>query len=228
MAGAVAYATYTDVAVYLKAASLAGNQPMFTTFCLNASRGIDRYCERYFYANGTATKYFDGAGTPELTLWEHDFYTLTVLKVALVENNDPTDNTQWYTISGNGVTPPSNFYLEPANPVEIGSVGDQTAVRPYYRIALPSNPKAGSSTDYLNTFTQGKRTVAITASWGWPQIPDEIKNLTIKIAIRLWKARDAGYDGQQGSPDIGIVDVTRLLDRNDLDVLRDFRRTQIF
>ena len=228
MAGATAYATYTDVAVYLKAASLAGNQPMFTTFCLNASRGIDRYCERYFDARGAATRYFDGNGSPELTIAEHDFYSLTVLKIALNENNDFTDPAQAYTISGDGKTPPSNYYLGPSNPVEIGSVGDQTAVRPYYRITLPSNPKSGSTTDYLSTFTQGKRTVAITASWGWPQIPDEIKNLTVKVAIRMWKARDAGYDGSQGSPDIGIVDVSRMLDKGDLDVLRDYRRSQVF
>src|SRR5207253_1061617 len=110
---------------------------------------------------------------------------------ALTENNDFTDASQAYTISGNGVTPPSNFYLEPANQVEIGSVGDQTAVRPFHRIELPSTPSSGSSTNCLNTFTKGRRTVSITASWGWSQIPDEIKDLTVKIAIRLWKARDA-------------------------------------
>src|SRR6266851_318633 len=136
MAGAIAYATYIEVGVYLKAALLAGNQSLITTYCLDGSRAIDRYTDRYFYPQGTSTRYFDGNGTNEITIPVHDFYSLTVLKVALVENNDPTDATQWYTISGDGKTPPSNYYLEPSNPVEIGSAADQTALQPYCRVSL--------------------------------------------------------------------------------------------
>lgn len=230
MAGAIAYATTTDVQSYVKGPTLSSgaNGTLLTTLLLRASRMIDDFCERYFYPDSTGQKFFDGDGTSKLYVPRHDFYTVTVLKIALTENTDPTDPTQWYTISGDGVTPPSNFYLEPANPDNIGAVASQTARRPYYKIELPRQAKTNSTTDYLRAFTKGKRTVAITASWGWPQIPDDIKDLTAKIAYRLFRGSPSGWAGTEGAPEIGVTDVARVLDGNDMTTLTYYRRQVMF
>lgn len=228
MAGATAYATTADVNGYLPNVTLSEESANWTILLNVASREVDRFCERYFYNNASSTKYFDGDGTTGLYLPKHDFYTLTALKIALTENNDPADSSLWYTISGDGVTPPSNFYLYPDNEPEIGSVTDQTLKRPYYRIEIPANPKATTTTDYLPRFTRGHRTVAITASWGWPAIPDEIRDITVKLCIRMWRAKAAGQTGAIGSADYGTPTlVAKYLDVGDIKTLASYRKSTV-
>lgn len=228
MAGATAYATTAEVNGYLPNVTLSEESANWTILLNVASREIDRFCDRYFYSNGVSTKYFDADGSSALYISKHDFYTLTALKIALTENNDPADSTLWYTISGDGVTPPSNFFLYPDNEREIGSVTDQTLKRPYYWLEIPSNPRATTTTDYLPRFTAGHRTVAITASWGWPAVPDEIKDITIKLVIRMWRAKEAGQTGAIGSSDYGSATiVAKYLDVGDIKTLSEYRKSRI-
>ncbi len=225
MAGAAAYGTTSDVGAYLPNVVTSEESASWTILLNVASRAIDRYTDRYFYADGISTKYFDGDGSTDLYVRDHDFYTLTALKIALTENNDPADSTQWYTIHGDGITPPSNFYLEPSNRREIGSVTDQTMLEPFYRITIPGNPWSGSTTDYLPTFTRGRRTVAITANWGWAAIPDEIRDLAVKLALRMWRAKESGQTVNLGSADFGVTQVAQYLDVGDVHTLDFYRRS---
>lgn len=224
MAGAASYATTTDVGAYLPSVVVAEESAGWAILLSVASRAIDRFCDRYFYSNANSVRYFDGDGSTDLYVAKHDFYTVTALKIALTENNDPADSTLWYTIHGDGVTPPSNFYLGPDNQTEIGSVTDQTLKRPYYNITIPGNPWSGSTTDYLPTFTKGRRTVSIAASWGWPAVPDEIKDITIKLTIRMWRAKETGQTSSVGSADFGVAMIAKYLDVGDLETLHSYRK----
>jgi hypothetical protein len=140
----------------------------------------------------------------------------------------PSENAalaNYYTITGDGITPPTNFVLEPANPASAGAASDQVSKRPFYIIHIPATMKAGSTTDYQAIFPAGLRTISITASWGWPVIPDEIKALTIKLAIRLWRARDSNFTGQSGAPtQTGNVSTKTLLDDGDNAVIARYQR----
>jgi hypothetical protein len=227
MPGVIDYATTADVAAVLPNVTLSEESAIWTTYLHVASRGIDSVCDRSFGPDGAATKYFDIPRSDMtrfvLPVWAGDFYTVTSLKVALVENADPV-GTNWRTISGDGITPPSNFYLGPENPDYIGTSTSATATRPFYQIDLPSTPNPNDSTNYITSFTKGLRTLSITASWGFSAVPDVIKTITVNVVVRMWKAKEAGFLGNVGSPEIGTSQVLRYLDFNDRLALNNWRR----
>lgn len=79
-----------------------------------ASRSIDNYCTRFFYAE-TATKYFDGA----VPLWVDDLLSITTIKTD--EDGDGTfENT--LTVTTDYLLYPLNTY--PKTKVEISLVGN--------------------------------------------------------------------------------------------------------
>ena len=54
----------------------------------------------------------------------------------------------------------------------------------------------------------GAQRVRVTAKWGWPAVPDEIKNATILLAARLFRRKDSP-EGVKGFSDLGVVRVSR-------------------
>lgn len=48
----------------------------------------------------------------------------------------------------------------------------------------------------------------ITAKWGWPSVPDEIKAATLLVAARLFRRKDSP-EGIRGSNDLGFVRLSR-------------------
>ncbi len=230
MPGPALYAQTSDMQAYLPDVP-AAQQGTWAGFLAVASRSIDDWCERYFYADGTATKYFDVPGATDpgaspvtmLELFDHDFYTLTALKVALRENGDPALASDWIQLTGDGITPPSDFFLGPANQVYVGKDGDSNK-RPFYKIEIPKTSPATSGT-YQASFMPGRRTVSIAANWGWPSVPDQIKDICTKIAIRLYKASPTGFTGQTGAPDVpGSSLILSYTDMNDRVTLNRFKK----
>lgn len=51
--------------------------------------------------------------------------------------------------------------------------------------------------------------VRVTAKWGWPSVPDEVKQAALLTAIRLFKRKDSP-EGVLGSNEFGTVRVSRL------------------
>jgi hypothetical protein len=54
----------------------------------------------------------------------------------------------------------------------------------------------------------GIQRVRVTAKWGWPAIPDEIKAATILLTARLWRRKDSP-EGVAGFGDSGVIRVGR-------------------
>lgn len=52
-------------------------------------------------------------------------------------------------------------------------------------------------------------TISVTATWGWPEVPDEIKQATLLSASRLFKRKDSP-EGLTGSAEWGAVRVSRV------------------
>jgi hypothetical protein len=138
---------------------------------------------------------------------------------------------QWTTqLSGDGVNPPSNFFAWPRNRRRVGAVNaqggtaDTTSRWPWYGIDIASIPI--SNTTYLPASIPGKLTVSLNVHWGWPVVPDAVRDVTCKIAARMWRARQAGWSEQLGTTDTGLVTMIGQLDKVDRYILElsDYNR----
>lgn len=54
----------------------------------------------------------------------------------------------------------------------------------------------------------GWQRVRVTAKWGWPSVPDDIKAATLLLAGRLFRRKDS-LEGVKGFSDLGVVRVSR-------------------
>jgi len=162
-----------------------------------ASRMIDDYTERFFYANGTSqspvTRYYTAL----------DAYTInvdditTVTEIATDDNFDFTYGTVFTT---------SDFMVEPINNPIKGF--------PYNRLLA-----IGS---YIFPY-QLPQAVRVKGVWGFTAVPPEVNMATLIQSSRLFGRRQSPF-GIAGSPEMGTV---RLYSRLDADVevlLRPFRK----
>jgi hypothetical protein len=162
-----------------------------------ASRMIDDYTERFFYANGTSqspvTRYYTAL----------DAYTInvdditTVTEIATDDNFDFTYGTVFTT---------SDFMVEPINNPIKGY--------PYNRLLA-----IGS---YIFPY-QLPQAVRVKGIWGFTAVPPEVNMATLIQSSRLFGRRQSPF-GIAGSPEMGTV---RLYSRLDADVevlLRPFRK----
>jgi len=156
----------------------------------------------------TATAFAHGAKTLATTIQ---------LQLAYYENQPLA---QWTAVfSGDGHTPPSNYFMWPRNPKNAGSSADATAWRPWNSIDIAHIPVAATS--FLPSTLPGYLMASLTAFWGWPVVPDDIKNMTLKIAARAWRARSTGWTTVIGSPELGaVVDVSKFFDQQDYMILK--------
>lgn len=205
---AEAYAQPADLAVYLPDVP-SGQQTNWPIFLAAASEFINAKCHQFFYPAGIDTKYFDGDGTGHFRTGGWPFYTITAVTLAYYENQ-PT--AQWIAnLTGDGKTPGSNYFLWPRNPkLYLSSGGTVTSAKPFFGLDLAHIPV--QNTLYLPSQMPGYLTIGVTANWGWPTVPDVIKDLTCKMATRAWHSRDAGWADEIGSAETGLIKTLMRLD----------------
>jgi len=162
-----------------------------------ASRLIDDYTERFFYANGTSispvTRYY--TALDPYTIYVDDITTVT--EIATDDNFDFTYGTVFTT---------SDFMVEPINNPIRGF--------PYNRLLA-----IGS---YIFPY-QLPQAVRVKGVWGFTAVPAEVNMATLIQSSRLFGRRQSPF-GIAGSPEMGTV---RLYSRLDADVevlLRPFRK----
>lgn len=149
----------------------------------------------------TATKFAHPASTIATTM---------LLQFAFYENQP---FSQWLTVPGDGITPgSSNYFLWPTSPKPYIVTG-ATQLTPWQGFDLPAIPV--SNTTYLPTPRPGSRTVAMSVNWGWPAVPDLIKDLTLKMAARAWISRAGGWSTSGGDANIGNIDMSHHFDSRD-------------
>ena len=159
------------------------------TVALNAaSRQIDKHCGRRFWQDGTV-KVRTYHAEDSWTCVVDDISTTTGLIVKTDEANTGAFGTT-LTIS-------TNFVVEPLN------AAAETPVRPYEQIVI---------VDTLGgTFPMTSRAgVQVTAKFGWPAVPDDVKLATIVQAQMLYKAGDAALGVLQGGIDGNSFRVGRI------------------
>lgn len=98
--------------------------------------------------------------------------------------------------------------------VEVGRGSTWTAVDSSGYDLLPENALAdGKAIETLERVDAcwplwGSTRVRVTAKWGWPAVPDPIKDACLLLATRLFRRKDSP-EGVAGFGDLGVVRLSR-------------------
>ena len=161
-----------------------------------AEQGIDDLCGRVFTAAGSTSARTYRA-SPYLAVTD-DISTLTGLVVKTDTAADGTFDTTWAS---------TDYQVEPLNNITKGrSVNNLRAIGSY---TFP-------------VYGDGQVSVEVTAKWGWPAVPDPVKQSALMLSSRLY-GRKASPMGVIGVGDFGPVRISR----SDPDVaflLMDYKR----
>lgn len=169
-----------------------------------ASRAIDGHCDRKFWLDAAVT-------TRTYRPWACHSATVDDIGslTGLVIKTDPGLNASW------SITWASDDYdLEPAN-ANVVAAGD--TVRPW---AFWDIVAIG---DYDFPLHSRRRTLQVTAKFGWSGVPYEVEEACLLLAAALVKRKDAPF-GVAGFGDFGPMQI-----RNDPHVtalLHDFRKNK--
>lgn len=139
---------------------------------------VDELCGQTFTLAATATtRIFAPCDAGLLVLPDHSPIGSTA---GLVVKIGPGDGTFPTTIAA------ANYQTEPLNALAIGE--------PITRIRLISG-----------TFTTGHAaTVEVTARWGWPDVPEPVREAVLILAAEGWKLKDAPL-GVAGFGEFGAI-----------------------
>lgn len=146
-----------------------------------ASRRIDGVCDRRFYLDTTATARIYRATSP----WRvdvDDIGTTTGLVVKTDSDGSGAYGTTWAA---------TDYELGPLNALAQG--------RPVYQVNAVSQ---------LFPTHVMPSPVQVIAKWGWPTVPDAIREATILLAGRMFKRQDSLL-GVAGVGDLGALPVMR-------------------
>jgi hypothetical protein len=194
----VKYATLSQVKAALRITDQIDDSLLNTSIDA-ASRWVDGWCGRTFTkASGTATKDYVPSGRME-PLFVNDL--TTVVSIRIDEDLDRTFTT---------LLNPIDFQLEPVN----GSFGNGF---PFYIIRPQED-------GYWPT-SYGRATVRVQATYGWPAIPEAVREATILQASRLYTRLDSPL-GIAGFGDMGAMRVSFKGDPDVTMLLAPYRRAK--
>lgn len=165
----------------------------------SASRAVDKYCGRRFWADTVATARLYKTGCPDI-LDVNDISTQT----DLVVETDSAGTGSWTVLDA------SDYHLEPLN---ADADGGSYA---WWTVVVDDGSGFPVSCSPL---------VRVTAKWGWSSVPDEVVEATILKSVSLFRRKDAPF-GVAGFGEFGVVRITRN-DPDYADLLRPFRRLAV-
>lgn len=149
-----------------------------------ASRRIDGECSRRFYVDAQATARTFAAARHDL-LTVDDISSITGFVVKIDADGDGLFETT--------VTAGVDFQIEPLNALT------QSKPITLLRATGTSWPVAAN----------GQALIEVTARWGWPAVPDVIREATVLLASRQFKRYDSPL-GVAGFGDLGAIVVRRI------------------
>lgn len=162
----------------------AGHDDRITWALKSASRGIDKFCGRQFNKAGSVTaRVFRPEG--QLLVKVDDFHTTAGLVVATDDDGDGVFETTWSA---------SDYQLEPLNGVVDGEPG-----WPWWTIRAVGSRNFPCS-------RRGRATVRVTADWGWPALPDPVREACQIVALETYKLPEAPF-GVAGFAEFGVMRV---------------------
>ena len=171
-----------------------------------ASRLIDGYCNRKFWSVGSATSRVYTA--------EDDYYCSiddiagTALTLKTSSLADGVFDVTWTV---------TDYQLEPLNGNLDGLTWSYDKIRAVGDYLFPN----------VNANYGSQAVVQVTATFGWPSIPEPVTQATIIQASRLFKRYDSPL-GVAGFGDMGAIRVSRALDPDVAQLVEPYRRMRLF
>lgn len=173
---------------------------LLSTAISAASRFVDGYCGRTFTAAaGTSIKEYVPSGQME-PLFVNDLTSVVSIKID--EDLDRSFSTTLADI---------DFQLEPVNGTAFGNDFPFYIIRPQEDGFWPT--------------VNGRATVRVEATFGWPELPDAIREATILKASRLFTRLDSPL-GVAGFGDMGAMRVSFKGDPDVIMLLSPYRRAK--
>jgi hypothetical protein len=171
----MAYVTDEEVLAALNI-TVASSTPEVEAARLAAEAAIDAYCQRTFVVPTAAT--------------ERDFVPPRNVCDPLVVPD--IANTTGLIIANGGATLAASVYQLEVSPGQVNQTGVDGRVRPYTMVRLLSG-------DWSNSSVDGEATISITARWGWPAVPPEVKVAAKLLTKDFYQAGDLRF----GFADVG-------------------------
>ena len=171
-----------------------------------ASRLIDGYCNRKFWAVGSATVRVYQA--EDSFFCSIDDISGTAITLQTSTNADGVFDTTWS---------PTDWQLEPLNGDLDGITWAYDKIRAIGDYQFPT----------VNANYGSQALVKVTANFGWPAIPEPVTQATIIQASRLFKRYDSPL-GVAGFGDMGAIRVSRALDPDVAQLVEPYRRMRLF
>jgi hypothetical protein len=171
-----------------------------------ASRLIDGYCNRKFWSVGSATSRIYTA--------EDDYYCSiddiagTALTLKTSSLADGVFDVTWTV---------TDYQLEPLNGNLDGLTWSYDKIRAVGDYLFPN----------VNANYGSQALVQVTATFGWPSVPEPVTQATIIQASRLFKRYDSPL-GVAGFGDMGAIRVSRALDPDVAQLVEPYRRMRLF
>jgi len=182
------YATEQDFRSYIKD-DTSLDAAMIGACLLSASRSVEGFCGRHFYQH-VDTQYF----SPD----ENNWWILPLDDMDLATTDGLTVTSE-YGSAGNYPTAwtlDTDFICEPVNQSMNGIEG-----WPFTHLrALGGKIWPPRAADFW------RDTVKVVGTWGWPTVPDAVKQATLILAVDLYKLSDAPF-GVAGYGAYGAVRV---------------------
>jgi len=152
----------------------------------SASREIDKFCGRRFYADALATAraYYPATSC---RVRVDDFYETASLVVKTDADGDGVFETTLAT---------TGYFPTPLNGVVDGESG-----WPYYDIETITSGALPTSTR--------RAPIQVTAKWGWAAVPRPVYQACLIIAQANYKLKDVAF-GAAGVGDLGIVTIRQV------------------
>lgn len=171
-----------------------------------ASRLIDGYCNRKFWAVGSATSRVYQA--------DNEFYC----NIDDISGTAITLKTSSFPSNGFDVTwTVTDYQLEPLNANLDGLTWSYDKIRAVGDYLFPT----------VNANYGEQALVQVTANFGWPSVPEPVTQATIIQASRLFKRYDSPL-GVAGFGDMGAIRVSRALDPDVAQLVEPYRRMRLF
>ena len=172
-----------------------------------ASRLIDGYCNRQFWAYSSATTRIFQANNSFVCDID-DVYSTASLVVATDPDADGTFDVTFAV---------TDYQLEPLNGYLDGLEWSFDRLRAVGDYLFPN----------VNANFGEQALVRVTAFYGWLEVPSPIEQATIIQASRLFKRLDSPL-GVAGFGDLGAIRVSRFLDPDMAQLVEPYRRMRMF
>ena len=157
-----------------------------TSVLAGVSRELDRYCGRFFYQAGTVlapqVRYYTPQAADMLDI--DDLVSISDLSTDITSSRDYT----W-------VWGPTDYDLEPYNAALMPEP------EPYTSIHI--TPRTNR-----NFWPGMQKSARVTGIFGWPAIPDVVREAILLLGARLYKRKDAVF-GVMGSAEMGMFRIPR-------------------